>query len=55
MKESVIAFLAENHDGAIKNVSFSDVPVHVMKVLLDAFSWESDGKYDCDFIVQRTT
>ena len=37
LKEAVMDFLAENHDEAIKKVSFADVPGHLMKDLLVAF------------------
>ncbi len=36
LKETVMDFLAENHDEAVKKVSFSDVPGHLMKDLLVA-------------------
>lgn len=38
LKEAVMDFLAENHDKAIKRVSFADVPGHLMKDLLVAIS-----------------
>lgn len=38
LKEAVMDFLAENHDEAIKRVSFSEVPGHIVKDLLVAIS-----------------
>ena len=38
LKEAVMDFLAENTEEASERISFSDVPGHVMKDLLVAFS-----------------
>jgi len=41
LKEAVMDFLAENHDDAVKKLTFSDVPGHLMKDLLVAFSMKN--------------
>jgi len=45
LKEAVMDFLAENHVEAVKKVSFTDVPGHLMKDLLVAFGMsKKEGK-----------
>eukprot|EP00984_Skeletonema_dohrnii_P007938 scaffold2926_cov109-Skeletonema_dohrnii-CCMP3373.AAC.10 len=45
LKEVVMDFLAENHDEAVRKVSFDDVPGHIVKDLLVAFGMSKrEGK-----------
>ena len=46
LKEAVMDFLAENTEEASERISFSDVPGHVMKDLLVAFSRTKKTKQD---------
>ena len=59
LKEVVMDFLAENHDEAVKKVSFADVPGHLMKDLLVAFGMsKKEGKgneKEEDFDVMRVS
>jgi len=43
LKEVVMDFFAENHDEAVKKVSFDDVPGHLMKDLLVAVGMSKRG------------
>eukprot|EP00984_Skeletonema_dohrnii_P007939 scaffold2926_cov109-Skeletonema_dohrnii-CCMP3373.AAC.11 len=59
LKEAVMDFLAENHVEAVKKVSFTDVPGHLMKDLLVAVGTSKRGdKYnekEEDFDVMRVS
>ena len=46
LKEAVMNFLAENSVLAAEQISFSDVPGHLMKDLLVAFNRKGSGKKD---------